>query len=86
MEESRISKNVKTRVVPNNNGYYEGYVYKEPMEEKESDDNIILNVKLEPGWNKVTMRCMTRKGCRSELKNWIKSHTIDELTIKMEKR
>lgn len=84
MIETKVRQNIEVRVIQEK-GYYDGYIYNNQLELKENDEYILLNVELEPGWNKVVEGTFTQKGCKRELLNWVKRHTIKEYVIKLEK-
>lgn len=86
MKETRISKNLSIRVVPTSNGFYIGYIYKDPLLVKDDKNTMLLNAELEDGWNQITETCFTRNGCKRAAKSWVKQHIIDELDIRLEKR
>lgn len=85
MIETRIRKDVQVRIVKEE-GYYAGYIYNNQRDLKETDEYIMLNIELEPGWNKVTESTYTRKGCKKEVLNWLKYYTIEEYKIVLEKK
>lgn len=84
MVETKIRKDIEVRIICEK-GEYIGYIYNNQLELKETDEYILLNAELEPGWIKVTHECFTRNGCKKEILRWIKYHTIEEYRIKLEK-
>lgn len=80
MMETRIGKDIKIRIQIEK-GYYSGYIYNNGYELKETDEYIMLNIELGPGWNKVVDDAITRIGCKRAILNWLKRHTINEYNI-----
>lgn len=83
--ETRIRKDIQVRIVQDR-GYYIGYIYNNQKDLKETDEYILLDRELEPGWNQVTEMTFTRKGCKREVLGWLKRHTIEEYVIVLEKK
>ena len=71
MVETKIRKDIEVRIICEK-GEYIGYIYNNQLELKENDEYILLNAELEPGWNKVTYECFTRKGCKKKYLDGLK--------------
>jgi len=71
---------IQAKILRDNVGYYKGYVYKPEFIDDKSLLNY-LNVKLEPGWNEITTGCITKAGCKYELRKWKKDHFVYTLEI-----
>lgn len=67
---------ITVRIQMTEGGLYYGQVY---VPEIMDDKNLLyyMNCDLEPGWKTITDTCLTRWGCKRDIKSWKKRHFIE---------
>lgn len=79
MSKSKIKvKDLKliVRIQQDKQGFYFAQVYRpEILDDKEL--LYYMNCNLEIGWNTIVTECLTKWGCKHEVKSWKKKHFIE---------